>query len=392
MVTLQHLFVLSSPTQTLITEGPPDGDLEVPPYSLLEVIPSEDGSEISKIQCVYMFGMQDSDSLYRAYDEPKISEMIANGDASCMSLLDKIVYCIKEDTDSDDDSSQQEMVNEFIAGIVITMFAYCMAKYDPADVGNPYYPIDIILPNEARAVDSETVLLTESMYDHYSHGAKIVLYSGLASIGSQWSKQIISFWDTWGHCFNVGSAYDCSESMYRAITSCIQYMITNDNQHTLKSNIAKCLENHASTQISRICDAKEKFGDSVSGMIDDYTNKLQNLYVEMSTELEDIKSSAYEDVTRQSEAAMGMIEDRSRDAKGKMCKDQDAVVSKMKHELSVYSENLKSDLNTIIRDIVETKVKSYVNEAMCRIDTSGMYTKRLLSLESRIKALESRNS
>lgn len=112
----------------------------------------------------------------------------------------------------------------------------------------------------------------------------------------------------------------------------------------------------------------------------------------MSTELEDIKSSAYEDVTRQSEAAMGMIEDRSRDAKGKMCKDQDAVVSKMKHELSVYSENLKSDLNTIIRDIVETKVKSYVNEAMCRIDTSGMYTKRLLSLESRIKALESRNS
>lgn len=392
MVTIQHLFVLSSPTQTLITEGPPDSDLEVPPYSLLEIIPNEDGSEISRIQCVYMFGMQDSDSLYRAYDDPKIGEMIINGDSHCRTLLDKIVYCIKDDIDSDDDSSQQKMVNEFIAGVVITMFAYCMAKYDPADVGNPYYPIDIILPNEARAVDSETVLLTESMYDHYSYSAKIVLYSGLASIGSQWSKQIISFWDTWGHCFSVGSAYDCSESMYRAITSCIQYMITNNNQHTLKSNIAKCLENHASTQIARICNAKEKFGGNVDDIITEYTNKLQNLYVDMATELEDIRSTAYEDVTRQSEAAMGMIEDRTRDAKDKMCKDQEAVVSKMKHELSVYSENLKADLNETIRRIVETKVNSYVSEAMCRIDTSKMYTKRLSSLEMRIKALESRNS
>lgn len=391
MVTIPHLFVLSSPTQTLITEGPPDSDLEVPPYSLLEIIPNEDGSDVHKIQCVYMFGMQECDSLYRAYDNPNITEMVVNVGPHCRSLLDKIIYCIKEDVDTDDDSSQQKLVNEFVAGVVITMFAYCMAKYDPADVGNPYYPIDIILPNEARAVDSETVLLTESMYDHYSHSAKIVLYSGLASIGSQWSKQIISFWDTWGHCFGVGSAYDCSESMYRAITSCIQYMITNNNQHTLKSNIAKCLENHASMQIARICDAKEKFGGSVDGMIDEYMNKLQNLYVEMSTELEDIRSTGYEDVTRQSEAAMGMIDDRTRDAKDKMRKDQEAVVSKIKHELSVYSDNLKADLNETIRRIVESRVKSYVNEAMCRIDTSEMYTRRLSSLESRIRALESRD-
>lgn len=387
MAELHHLFILSTPTQTVITEGPPDSDLEVPPYSLIEVAPNSDGTQIKNIQCVYIFGMQDSDSLYRAYDNPTISDMIT-GDGHCRNLLQKILYCIKDDVDTECESPQQ-LVNGFVAGIATTMLAYCMAKYDPSDVGDPYYPIEIILPDEARASESEVDLLTESMYDHYNQGAKIVLFSGMASIGSQWAKEIISFWDTWGHCFDAGHSYDCSESIYRATSSCLQYLISSDNHHAVRSNMAKCMENHASTQIARICEAKNKFGGSVDSMIEEHCNKLQNMYVEMATELEDIKSSAYEDVTHQSSAAMDMIEHGSHAAKDKLIKDQEAVVAKMKSQLASYTENLKADLKETIRKIVETKVKSYITDSVSRIDTSDMYSRRLSRLEERLKNLES---
>ena len=371
MAQIHHLFVISTPTQTSVTEGPPDSNLEVPPYSLLEVIPNSDGTEIKKIQCMYVFGLDDSDSLYRAYDKPNIHDMITGGVGR--NLLQKIIACIKSEADLSDED-EQDLLNSFVAGIVITMFAYCAARYDACDVGDPYYPIEIILPDEARAVDSEVELLTESMYEHYSQGAKVVLFTDVITIGSQWAKEITSFWNNWGHCFDSGPTYDCMDSMYRAVTSCLQYLVSSKYHQTgdPSSHIAKSMENHASLQIARMCEAKEKFGCSVDVVVAEHHKKLTKLYDDMVSELDEVRVTAYEDVTSQSTAALDSIETGACAAKAKLIKDQEALLAKLQSQLAVHAneltENLKSELKVAVKQLVDQKLERYIERAVERVD------------------------
>ena len=377
MTTIKHLFIISSPTETHILDRVPKSDLEVPPYSLLEVIPNNDGTQVKKIQCAYIFGLDESESIYRAYDKPDIYKMITVDVGHARTLLHKLIACVKleSDTDSSDPEMEQTLVNQIMAGITMTMFAYSMAKYDPCDVGDPYYPIEVILPDEARATESEVDLLTDSMFEQFNQACRVVLFSDVLCIGRQWAKEIVAFWNNWGHCFEPGSSYESMDTMFRATTSCLQYLIESKdhlNNGGHRGQMAKTLENHASSQIARMCEAKEKLGCSVDSIFAQHQTKLKQTFDNIIGELDELRVTSFNDVTQQSELAISTLETMMTEAKTNLVASEETLKAKLHSQLSMHVAEIirqaELELKESLKKVIAEKLDKYVARAVKQVD------------------------
>ena len=371
MATIRQLFIISSPTETQILDHVPRSDLEVPPYSLIEIIPNDDGTNIEKIQCAYIFGIEESESVYKSYRDPNIYSMITPGTGHARHLLAKILACIDMESESTVDS--QGLVDQFSVGIAITLFTYSMAKYEPCDIGNPYYPIDLMLPDEIKASESEVELLTESMFEHFEQAGKLIISSDILCIGKQWVKEIISFWTNWGHCFEPGCSYESFETMYRATCSYLEYMMQTKQQAISNGHhMAKTIENHASCQISRMCEAKEKFGSSIQTIIETNHSEVRKKFDDALSEIDELRSETFVDVTRQSEAAISALTAIVEKAKKDLDSQEAALKAKLQSCMSMYINELtnraESQLKEYLKELVNDKLDRYVERAVKNVE------------------------
>lgn len=289
--------------------------------------------------------------------------MITMVDDTATDLLEKITMCIEKDGKVDD---LQDQTNQFIIGIAVTIFTYNMVKYDASSVGNPFYPIEVVLPEETRAVESETELLTRNVFRHFHQICKASMFIDSPIIGKEWCKIINNFWTQWSHCFEIGISYDSMETMFCAAANCLQYVVNKNGGHDRQTLFS--LENQANVQIARMCEVREKIGTSVDDITKVYEDKITDKFESLLMDLDELRSDAFSDVSRQSITAIDRVESIVSKAQFDIKNTRDTMSAQLKSQLATYVNTLTSEIESefkvTMRRLMEEKINQHLEHTI----------------------------
>ena len=285
-----------------------------------------EGTGIQKVEIVYSYGPDPIERVSLTIDDPPIEDnMVCAGD-SVYNKLQLVFLAIPEQEMKSlvkhaklGDSDFDKYLSLFLQGISIHIGTYFMMTYESCSIGKPFGVLDPKMPE----IDIKNDPHTKNLYDYSSYMIDMALaiygppstkndqHCSKRYVGVDAMAQMKFYWSNWGDCFNDGTYYEPSKSIYasnlafakhvRHTTSKIEKsktmidVLVEDSKNEL-CTIAEDLANSLKCQCDTIQERLQELSDTADGI----SKKMEK---ETHEQLQNLRDAGDEEIQRLTETS-----------------------------------------------------------------------------------------
>lgn len=236
MASFTRVFSLTKNCDQYVTSESPV--LPGVPYTLVEVIPDETGTDIARINGTYVFGEGTDQYIQYTLNNPELGTIMTGAGAN---LLEKTLNVINNFSSSDVEnileaqpatgtSQTERLLSVFQTGLASVLFFYNLISRDLSEEGDPFEPFEVSIPPD----DQGDLRLNQNVYQYLNYSSKVLTAINVCNLGRSWLSQISDFWNVWGLSFPTGKEQNLNLAVFKAVSGFASYITVRINTATEK--------------------------------------------------------------------------------------------------------------------------------------------------------------